>query len=504
MDEAAPSLESLIAALRRQMNDVFPVTNIPDRAQMGRDPMDPIVGRYLEEELDRRVEQELARLAYDPSDWVVGTGRETVDGAHRALRSAISAAVTFPEARWEAMIESAASVACMFVAKPVTTLVSEVFLLRADTVSPAVGRSRARALAGHPAITERADAWLAAADEPVRRPVFRRFVEDVVGDLMADKENWVGVAEPLFALHQRINGKRLVPSGRLRALYDDLGLEEVGSRIQRLAKDSDSALWNEAMLVHALSARSEAESLFEAVVAATDAAKGDGPDQDVPDEPPADDEHVDAANTQEVPHRPLADLFSTARAVDEPAEAHGPAQPNESGDVAEKDEPDSDDGGKKSDVPLWQRFQRKINAPMSPSEGGNVSGRESAAHRPSGTSPATTQAPAVEKSNRPLWERYRKPDARTEISTETPADFQEVEAFVLGEIENAQRQAFIQTLFNQRSSEYRELLHVLADVETWAEATTIIADEVFRRNRVNIYSEVAIEFTNAVERRYKR
>jgi hypothetical protein len=105
---------------------------------------------------------------------------------------------------------------------------------------------------------------------------------------------------------------------------------------------------------------------------------------------------------------------------------------------------------------------------------------------------------------RPLWERYRKPDVRSEISAAPRADFDEVERFVLGDVDRSRREDYIETLFGGRAATYREMVYRLAELGTWPEATAIIADEVFRRNRVNIYSEVAIDFTNAVEKRYKR
>ena len=470
---AETSLESLVTALRRQMGDAFPITRVPDRDELGTDPMDPIVGRYLEEELDRRVDQELARISYEPSEWVSGPGRDLVDRAHRNLRASVTTAVSVPTSRWEAMLDQATAAACRFVVSPVATLASEVFQLRADSVSTSVARSRVRALAGHPAITDAADAWLAEADEPVQRRTFVRALRSIVDDLMDHEDAWIGTAEPLFALHERVNGRRLVPVGRLQTLYRDLGLDDIAERIGELAFDSGVSAWTDSTLFHALSAPAGEPLLM--------------------DDEPTVETRTQSATTSaaesELARSP--DIFYEDVTADyEPT----PFESGDTGTTAEVSEP------VEKAVPLWMRFQTKINAPMKPGAPVAPPGRNPARRGPQ---PDTTSA-VLEKSVRPLWERYRKPDVRSEISAAPRADFDEVERFVLGDVDRNRREDYIATLFGARSAAYREMVYVLADLETWPEATAIIADEVFRRNRVNIYSEVAIDFTNAVEKRYKR
>jgi hypothetical protein len=475
---AETSLESLVTALRRQMGDAFPITRVPDRDELGTDPMDPIVGRYLEEELDRRVDQELARISYEPSEWVSGPGRDLVDRAHRNLRASVTTAVSVPTSRWEAMLDQATAAACRFVVSPVATLASEVFQLRADSVSTSVARSRVRALAGHPAITDAADAWLAEADEPVQRRTFVRALRAIVDDLMDHEDAWIGTAEPLFALHERVNGKRLVPVGRLQTLYKDLGLDDIAERIGELAFDSGVSAWTDSTLFHALSAPADEPLLID-------------------DEPTIETRTQSATASATESEKRSPDIF-----YEDVTAEYEPTLFESADTTAEVSQP------VEKAVPLWMRFQTKINAPMKPgapvtppgSNPGRNPGRNAARL---GSQPATTSA-VLEKSVRPLWERYRKPDVRSEISAAPRADFDEVERFVLGDVDRSRREDYIETLFGGRAATYREMVYRLAELGTWPEATAIIADEVFRRNRVNIYSEVAIDFTNAVEKRYKR
>lgn len=515
MIDTAAAIDTLFAALRRQMNDAFPTSNVPDREQLGRDPMDPVVGRYLEEELDRRVEQELSRLSYDTSEWVSGESREFVDRALRNLRTTITASVSFPHARWESLLSEAVATACSFTMLPVSTLIAETFQLRSDVVAASTARSRVRALGGHPAITERVDAWLSSADEPIHRDSLRSVLDAIVAEVLDEEDGVTRVAEPLFSLHQRVNGKRVVPASRLVSLYQDVGREGIAERIEELSADSPSAPWNEGMLRHALSVPSDEPDAPEAAAHAEPApAPATGAVQSRFEFDDFADEGVDEEPSESTADEPAPEDHAGAEPIEAAARAAVTLNERLSGGVEEKIDGSSDrktrvpstpesgdDGVEKSDdpaVPLWMRFQSKFNAPMSPRP------PEPPAGAPGPTRAKGSPVGTTEKSTRPLWERYRKPESRADISVEAPVDFESVEEYVLGQVDAVQRQAYVETLFNGRASEYRDLVLTLSEVEAWRDATAIIADEVFRRNRVNIYSEIAISFTNAVEKRYKR
>ena len=80
-----------------------------------------------------------------------------------------------------------------------------------------------------------------------------------------------------------------------------------------------------------------------------------------------------------------------------------------------------------------------------------------------------------------------------------------VEARALGASPDASRRAwFVAELFAGSEADYHETLAHLAAAETWTEATEVIARDVFRKHRVNIYSEPAIVFTDAAEARFSR
>ncbi|SHK60095.1 hypothetical protein [Rhodothermus profundi] len=134
--------------------------------------------------------------------------------------------------------------------------------------------------------------------------------------------------------------------------------------------------------------------------------------------------------------------------------------------IAESEEP----------LPLWKRFQLQQAAPEDV--------------------PTVTETAAL-----PRWMQfYQQPP----IAPSSEPSIADLEREVLGETGLRNRELFITHLFNGDQAAYVRVLHLLRDTPTWAEASRLIAQEVFRRYHVNIYSEPAVAFTDAVERRYQK
>lgn len=79
----------------------------------------------------------------------------------------------------------------------------------------------------------------------------------------------------------------------------------------------------------------------------------------------------------------------------------------------------------------------------------------------------------------------------------------DLERTVLGEHGAQHRESYVNALFAGSEAEYRDVLERLSAAPSWTDASRIIASDVFRRHRVNIYSDPAVSFTNAVESRYQ-
>ena len=147
-------------------------------------------------------------------------------------------------------------------------------------------------------------------------------------------------------------------------------------------------------------------------------------------------------------------------------------------------------------VPLWKQFQQGApprNAPARPAP-------------PRTAPPAAPAAPAAPAhpaagAPQPRWMQFRAP-AEDAAPPPPPADRTALERAVLGEAGPINRALFVKHLFRSDGDGYERVLRALYGAASWPEASRIIADEVFRKNGVNIYSEPAVLFTDAVEARF--
>ena len=149
--------------------------------------------------------------------------------------------------------------------------------------------------------------------------------------------------------------------------------------------------------------------------------------------------------------------------------------------------PPADPGSEEeqANLPLWKRFQQKPEP-----------------------APAEESAPSADQADQPLWKSFKKddPDAAPAAKGSPRIPVQEAprlenQHVVLGTaVRNRER--FIRDLFAGDESVYQTVMASLAEAPDWATASSVIADQVFRPYRLDIYSATAVDFTNAVEARY--
>ena len=110
-------------------------------------------------------------------------------------------------------------------------------------------------------------------------------------------------------------------------------------------------------------------------------------------------------------------------------------------------------------------------------------------------------------SSEPLWKQFRKTpesSAKTsEASTGADSPLADLERTVLGARGARNRDLFVRHLFSGNRDEYESTLRKLQGVGSWSEASKVIAQEVFLRHQVNIYSDPAVAFTDAAESKYR-
>lgn len=78
-----------------------------------------------------------------------------------------------------------------------------------------------------------------------------------------------------------------------------------------------------------------------------------------------------------------------------------------------------------------------------------------------------------------------------------------LEQTVLGGFGANNRDMFVEHLFSGSVSAYENLLSHLNNLNNWDEAQGLIAEEVFKRYQVNIYSPAAILFTESIEEQFR-
>lgn len=142
----------------------------------------------------------------------------------------------------------------------------------------------------------------------------------------------------------------------------------------------------------------------------------------------------------------------------------------------------------RSPVPLWKQFE----------QGAPVSAEERVADSP-------PRSPGG--SSEPLWKQFRSGSERNSSAQSDrstgDSSLADLEQSVLGSRGARNRELFVRHLFSGNPDEYESTLRKLQDVGSWSEASKVIAQDVFLKHQVNIYSDPAVAFTDAAESRYR-
>ncbi|NNE69622.1 MAG: hypothetical protein HKN29_04575 [Rhodothermales bacterium] len=176
----------------------------------------------------------------------------------------------------------------------------------------------------------------------------------------------------------------------------------------------------------------------------------------------------------------------------EPADDHTSADDHESADDRTSDDDQEPE-------PLWARFRAEAPSPRPPEPEDEEEEQPLWKQFQDGASPAgLTPIPVPEEGPRKV-QLHPTPGP----TPETELDSASLEFAVLGPAA-WQRDTFIDKLFGGSAEAYFDALARVLKAKDWREASSIVAVDVFRTNRVNIYDEAAIDFTNAVEAQFKK
>lgn len=130
-------------------------------------------------------------------------------------------------------------------------------------------------------------------------------------------------------------------------------------------------------------------------------------------------------------------------------------------------ETDAEEDGSSEEIPMWQRFA-----------GGNEEDEEEL--------PFFTSDDEEEEES-PI----------IDFSAEEPSETEEYRR-LMREISDV-RDYFVDELFSGDESAFERAMEHLVTFNTWSEAVKFISQEIFRRNMIDMYSDVAVEFTDRMQ-----
>jgi len=456
------STRSLADSLSDRLLDSFPADRAYTKADWAADAMPGPLRHYLTHLLRHHHRREARQLRRARTDWVDYDHPE-METATQAFLDAVEQHLQVPRERWADTLRTAARRTTRYLVRPVPTLMSFVFEDAAGSVPVPQVRWRMRFFGPYAYLRDAVQAFAEKHDRDAFSPdvferVLRRVDERMTADFSADR--WVDLLDPLFDTARRATGHTQVPISLLRTFFEEKNADPFAERLATYAQSDDA----EAISPDAL------RRLIDA------ASAGATP----------------AAETPEARDAPLdADLHETTE----------PAPPPRS-DAATSDAATSDAAPKAT--PMWKQFEHD------------------ATRRRTQTGSSTSDA---SDDAQPLWAQFQQrpsaaspePDAPTNDIGSAPASSPEaspsaaehddalstLEREVFGPSHTPKRKVYVQSLFDGDRDAYRDVLKRLRTAESWSEASQIISSDVFRAYQVNIYSDAAVHFTNAIETTFR-
>lgn len=477
---------SLADGLFEQLIDAFPPEQAYGRAAFTRPPMPEPIAHFLGQQLQRRHDRELRRLRKARSDaWFVYEHPD-VRRAQQGFATALAQHVHFPQSRWKGALRRAIQDVAAYLIQPRQTLAAHVFA--EDTpLTAAIVERRMGSFSPYPYLQEETRLFFKRRHiDRIDRERFEGLLRRIDREATAAFEpaEWLALLTPLFALVRLVSDDGVAVAA-LRAFFEEKREDEIVRRLEQAREEGTARLTEQALSELLAASPSPSEASEDTAWEQT------GP----PSMPPSAEPEPwsrDEARRAPMPDTPVR-----------PTVPLRPAPP-----------PDSETPPAKSSdaVPLWRQFQRGLQRPEAPEEA------------PRGFHALPDPAPKPDPTPaKPRWMQFHQsgePSASEDKASvrptaekpapERPPTHDETEALtvlertVLGPSGPRNRDLFVEELFGNSTEAYVAVLQRLLGAPTWAEASHIIAADVFRTYGVNIYSDPAVLFTDAVELRYRR
>ena len=431
---------SIVNELFDRLIESFPAHRTYAADDFTGDPMPPPVAHFLKHLLEHQAAQAMPRLQPTRPAWI-DTDHADVREARSAYRSALRRHAQFPQGEWTGALRRALQRVTAYLIHPTQTLTHFVFGNQDKALPPDTIRERVRFFSAYSYLHEAIERYLKKnGGSEIDRDRFESFLQRVDAEMTADYD----ADQWLSLLQPLFNLVRVAtPDEEVPTPFLHTFFEEKqATTIARRLQRASVQSGTTTLSPSDLRQLISSDTAPAAPSSPAPVESSSSPQPDAPDEPTADE-----------PER-----------VPEPAPTSDENQP----------------------TPLWKQF-RQGNAPTT-----------AAAATTSSPEPEPTEAPSDEEQ--PLWRKFR-PDANAD--DDAPAELTALEHDVLGPRGSSNRDLFIRKLFEGDRDGYVETLKRLREAPSWSRASQIIAQDIFRAHQVNIYSDPAVTFTNAVEERFR-
>jgi len=428
----------------------FPPNRAYSETDWADDAIPAPVQHFLKHLLRHRGRREARRLRRASTDWV-NYDHPEMETAVRAFFEAAEAHAQVPADAWEETLQHAVSETTAYLVRPVPTLVDFVFERPDDSLSIDRIQWRMKFFRPYPYLREAVRAYgekqgLAALSVEPFESVLTRVDRHIPADFDADR--WLRALDPLFATARCAHGAERLSVSLLQAFFEEKDQVDIVTRLKRYAEEGHEEVGPKALYGLIDEAGSPSSG--------TTATSSSRPST----------EAVSATNAQPEQDRstPLWKQFQQGRV---------------SGSSAT-------DGSPGDEPPLWTQFRRDKSTRASHITADEDPDSDSVSP-PEGNGDSTSTGAARASAAR----------------DEEEAGLKTLERDVLGAGPSSHRRVYVQTLFDGNRTEYQQVLRRLRAAESWGEASQIIARDIFRKHGVNIYSDAAVHFTDAVEASFR-
>ncbi len=466
----------------------FPPDRAYTRADWADGAMPEPVAHFLDQLLDHYSRREARRLRRARSDWVDYDHPE-MEQAVRTFFEAVEGHTQVPAEEWEKTLRKATRHTTAHLVRPVSVLVNFVFGDREKALRLSEIKWRMKFFGPYAYLREAVRAFAEKKDLDAFGPDrFEQFLHQIDERVTTsfDATRWLRLLDPLFKTARLATDRERVPIALLRTFFSEKGADAIEERLRRYGEEGHDEIGPKGLFRLIENGRGEPDR--ESDSQTTEQAAS--PPDRTPASPSGLDEDADASASSD------DKIWGVAGAArPEGSSESGPSQ------------------GPEEATPLWKRFQqgRTGSAAGDP----ETEGREqplwaqyrSDRDRRVSDAAAGEEAPETEEAAPDASESAASPasdpsasDSAGEPRTE---DIEALEREILGTTDPPHRAVYVRQLFDGDQMAYQQVLKRLRTADSWGEASQIIASDVFRAYKVNIYSDAAVHFTNAVESRFR-